>query len=218
MSRRAPCSSRAGRSPRSAPGTMDPCPPRGPAGCPGMEQQQTVPRCPGGVPAAPSLPCGILGGGSGRELGSWELAGVVSARFEQSLAKPSPRLILIRLLRGAGDATPAARPGGGCASEGCISQPTSLPASDPASQAVTRPFPRVSAAWRGFNTSSRVPCKDPFAPEHPQPAGTRGVIHTPGKAPRGRDGGHSGSLPSESCSSELRAMDSCAGCRYRRNW
>lgn len=62
--------------------------------------------------------------------------------------------------------------GGGCASEGCISQPTSLPASDPASQAVTRPFPRVSAAWRGFNTSSVSPVRIPLhqsipsLPEH----------------------------------------------------
>lgn len=95
----------------------------------------------------PSLACSFLGDGSpvpaprGVET-SWELAGVVSARFEQSFAKPSPRLILICVLRGGGDATPAAREGG-TYQQGLIpiSQPTrSLPASDPASQAVTSHF------------------------------------------------------------------------------
>lgn len=95
----------------------------------------------------PSLACSFLGDGSpvpaprGVET-SWELAGVVSARFEQSFAKPSPHLILICVLRGGGDATPVAREGG-TYQQGLIpiSQPTrSLPASDPASQAVTSHF------------------------------------------------------------------------------
>lgn len=44
--------------------------------------------------------CGILAPVPAwrRVEGSWELAGVVSAQFEQSLAKPSPRLILICVL------------------------------------------------------------------------------------------------------------------------
>lgn len=48
----------------------------------------------------------------GRSWGAGSWRGVVSARFEQSLAKPSPRLILIRLLRGAGDAIRAGDGGG----------------------------------------------------------------------------------------------------------
>lgn len=113
------------------------------------EAAETVPSCLGGLGCLPpSLPCSILGGGSpvpaprGAE-GSWELAGVVSARFEQSLAKPSPRLILICVLRGGGDAIPVAWGGDGTRQQGLslISQPTrSLPASDPASQAVTSHF------------------------------------------------------------------------------
>lgn len=125
--------------------------------------------------------------------GSWRA--LCQPGFEQSLAKPSPRLILIRLLRGAGDATPAARPGGGCASEGCISQLTSLPASDPASQAVTRPFPKVSAAWRGFNTSSVSPVRIPLhqsIPSLPEHA----ALSTPLEKPLGAGmGGTAGPYP-----------------------
>lgn len=107
----------------------------------GLEQQGWSRHVLGGLSfLPPSLPCALReaaalcqGGGS------WELVLVVSAGFEQSLAKPSPRLILICALRG--DETPTAQGEEVPARPGWNSQPTrSLLDPDPASQAVTIPL------------------------------------------------------------------------------
>lgn len=88
----------------------------------------------------------------------------MSARFEQSLAKPSPRLILIRLLRGAGDATPAARAGGDVPARAEFHSPHLSLLPIPLARPLPDVFQGFSAAWQGFNTSPTSPVGIPLHP------------------------------------------------------